>query len=95
MDENNIIGMGKKDEAIKFFATDEEDEGNNKNSIVDKNKERTIGKPMKTSEVERGKVTNNDTKLKSTKKKMKVTQDNIPFGYVCDDIAVDNDTPYV
>jgi hypothetical protein len=50
---------------------------------------------MKTSEIERGEVTNNDTKLKSTKKKMKVTQDNIPFGHVCDGIAVDDDTPYV
>jgi hypothetical protein len=95
MDENNIIGMGKKDEAIKLFATDEEDEGNRTNSIVDKNNERAIGKPMKTSEVERGKVTNNDTKSKSTEKKMKVTQNNIPFGHVCDDIAVDDDTPYV
>jgi hypothetical protein len=26
---------------------------------------------------------------------MKVTQDSIPFGHVCDDIAVDDDTPYV
>jgi hypothetical protein len=68
MDENNIIGMGKKDEEIKLFATEEEDEGNS-NSIVDKNNERTIGKPLKTSKVERGKVTNNDTKSKSTKKK--------------------------
>jgi hypothetical protein len=69
MDENNIIGMGKKDEKIKLFATEEGDEGNS-NCIVDKNNERTIGKPLKTSDVERGKVTNNDTKSKSTKKKI-------------------------
>jgi hypothetical protein len=30
-----------------------------------------------------------------TNKKMKVTMDNLPFGHICDDIAVDNDTPYV
>jgi exonuclease III len=32
---------------------------------------------------------------RSTKKKMKVTKDNLPFGHVCDDIVIDNDTPYV
>jgi hypothetical protein len=26
---------------------------------------------------------------------MKMTQENIPFGHVCDDIAVDDDTPYI
>jgi hypothetical protein len=29
------------------------------------------------------------------KKKMTVTQDNFPFGHVCDDIAIDDDTPYI
>jgi hypothetical protein len=29
------------------------------------------------------------------KKKMKVTNANLPFGHICDDIAVDNDIPYV
>jgi hypothetical protein len=29
------------------------------------------------------------------KKKMKLTIDNIPFGRVCDDVAIDNDTPYI
>jgi hypothetical protein len=96
MDENNIIGMDKKAEDIRYYAPEEEDEGNSTNStIVNIKKERTIGKLMTTSKVERGKVTNNDNKLKSTKKKMKVTQDNIPFGHVCDAIAVDDDTPYV
>jgi PBP1b-binding outer membrane lipoprotein LpoB len=74
MDENNIIGMGRKAEDIRYYAPDEEDEGNSTNStIVDKKKERTIGKLMKTSEVEQGTVTNNDNKSKSTKKKMKGT----------------------
>jgi hypothetical protein len=31
----------------------------------------------------------------TTKTKMKVTKENLPFGHVCDDIVVDNDTPYV
>jgi hypothetical protein len=32
---------------------------------------------------------------KATRTKMKVTMENLPIGHVCDDIAVDNDTPYV
>jgi hypothetical protein len=96
MNENNIIGMDKITDDIRHYAPEEENEENSTNStIIDKKKERTIGKLMTTSKAERGKVTNNDNKSKSTKKKMKVTQDNIPFGYVCDDIAVEDDTPYV
>jgi len=30
-----------------------------------------------------------------TTEKMKVTMNNLPFGHICDDIVVDNDTPYV
>jgi hypothetical protein len=26
---------------------------------------------------------------------MKVTKDNLPFGHICEDIVIDNDTPYV
>ena len=29
------------------------------------------------------------------RKQMKMTLENIPFGHVCDDIAIENDTPYV
>jgi hypothetical protein len=32
-------------------------------------------------------------KIKATE--MKITMDNIPFGHVCDDMAIGNDTPYV
>jgi hypothetical protein len=27
--------------------------------------------------------------------KMKVTNENLPFGHICDDIVIDNDTPYI
>jgi hypothetical protein len=27
--------------------------------------------------------------------KMKVTNENLPFGHICDDIVIDNDTPYM
>ena len=36
-----------------------------------------------------------ETTTITTKKKMKVTSENLPFGHACDDIAADNDTPYV
>jgi hypothetical protein len=39
--------------------------------------------------------TNKEKKTLATKKKLKVRQDNLPFGHICDDIAVDNDTHYV
>jgi hypothetical protein len=32
---------------------------------------------------------------RSTKKKMKVAKDNLPFGHICDDIVIDNNIPYV
>jgi hypothetical protein len=36
-----------------------------------------------------------EDRTKATKKKMKVTMGNLPFGRICDSIAIDNDTPYV
>jgi hypothetical protein len=36
-----------------------------------------------------------DEEITTTQQKGKVTMDNLPFGHICDDIAVDNDTPYV
>ena len=36
-----------------------------------------------------------DRSSTETVRKIPMTHDNIPFGHVCDDIAIDNDTPYV
>jgi hypothetical protein len=44
---------------------------------------------------DRLKETNMKRKTLAGKKKMTVTQDNFPFGHVCDDIAIDDDTPYI
>jgi hypothetical protein len=41
-----------------------------------------------------GKLAENIQPVKSIPRK-KMTIDNIPFGNVCDDIVIDNDTPYV
>jgi hypothetical protein len=52
MNENNIIGMNKNAEDIRY-APEEEIEENSANSpIIDKKKERTIGKLMTTSKAE-------------------------------------------
>jgi hypothetical protein len=34
----------------------------------------------------------NNEGTKATKKKLTVTTENLPYGHVCDDIAIDNDT---
>jgi hypothetical protein len=39
--------------------------------------------------------TNTEVGTNIKRKKLKVRQDNFPFGHVCDDIAVDDDTQYV
>jgi hypothetical protein len=31
----------------------------------------------------------------ATASRLRMNAENLPFGHVCDDIAVDNDTPYV
>jgi hypothetical protein len=36
-----------------------------------------------------------DEEITTTQRKGKVTMDNLPFGHICDGIAVENDTPYV
>jgi hypothetical protein len=38
---------------------------------------------------------NTDEDITPTRRKGKLTMDYLPFGHICDDIAVDNDTPYV
>jgi hypothetical protein len=54
------------------------------------------GEGRKEIETENTTPTSNETGTKETKtKKIKIIQENLPFGHVCDDIAIDNDTPYV
>jgi hypothetical protein len=54
------------------------------------------GEGRKETETENTTPTSNETGTKETKtKKIKIIQENLPFGHVCDDIAIDNDRPYV
>jgi hypothetical protein len=58
-------------------------------------KENEATKRMKERRVE---TTTNESREGTTetiKTKMKVTTENLPFGHICDDIAVDNNTPYI
>jgi hypothetical protein len=80
-------GGGESDDEDLFFVSSDDDEeevfGKNKN---DNNKE---------TEEEDGTNNNEEEGTTTTNKKMKITQENIPFGHVCDDIAIDDDTPYI
>jgi hypothetical protein len=54
------------------------------------------GKPItKAGNEERTAKANKVDITATTKNKMKVTKDNLPFGHVCDNIAIDNDTPCI
>jgi hypothetical protein len=74
---------------------EEEDEPDASGIILDKKNTSTTGTQAKTSNKERQIENNKEERTSSTTMKMKVTQDNIPFGHVCNDIALDDDTPYV
>jgi hypothetical protein len=94
-----------KDEDLYFDSSDEEEEEEEVTRMSNKLEgNRTIGKgkvlPItKTGNEERTAKANKaditTTTTTTTKKEMKVTKDNLPFGHVCDNIAIHNDTPYI
>ena len=68
------------------------------NKIEDIRKDRKI-QPMRIRggegiEASDGRSTDSTEEVTTTKK-IKVTMDNLPFGHICEDTVVDNDTPYV
>jgi hypothetical protein len=97
------IRGGGNDEEDLYFVPSDNDEGNeederNSNTSTDKKNESTIEEvnTRKNNENDEEMTgTNTEEGTKTTRKKMKVKQDNFPFGHVCDDIAVDDDTQYV
>jgi hypothetical protein len=96
-------GEANDDEDLYFVPSNEEEENGGEareneqidNLIRDKKKENITAE----SELTRKKASKERNYMeqgtRETKKKMKVTRDNFPFGHVCNDIAVDNDTQYV
>jgi hypothetical protein len=74
---------------------EEEDKSNPSRVNLDKKNTGTTRTQAKTSSKEKQIENNKEERTISATTKMKVTQDNIPFGHVCDDIAVDDDTPYI
>jgi hypothetical protein len=86
--QERMRGGGESEEEDLYFEGSEEEEdmpnnGNEEGSIE--------GKEPLATEVEG----DEEERTKAIKKKMPVTTENIPFGHICDNIAVDNDTPYI
>jgi hypothetical protein len=81
-------GGGESEEDDLYFEESEEEEDilNNESEEGNTEGKETLGTEAEEDEEERTTV---------IKKKMTVTTENLPFGHICDDIAVDNDTPYI
>jgi hypothetical protein len=81
-------GGGESEEEDLYFEESEEEEDilNNESEEGNTEGKETLGTEAEEDEEERTTV---------IKKKMTVTTENLPFGHICDDIAVDNDTPYI
>jgi hypothetical protein len=79
-----------EEEDLYFEPSEDEEEVSDMNGEENAEVEDTTA----TTE-EEDKADSNKERNKTTTKKMKVTMENLPIGHVCDDIAVDNDTPYV
>jgi hypothetical protein len=77
----------EEDEEELYFVSSDDDE-NESTMKTEEEEDRTDEETIITNEDKE------ETKT-TTKKKMKVTSENLPFGHACDDIAADNDTPYV
>ncbi|OEU18182.1 hypothetical protein FRACYDRAFT_236453 [Fragilariopsis cylindrus CCMP1102] len=74
-----------KDYELYFIPSDDEQE-----------EEETEQEDEEEEGIEEEKKNDNiSTEEESTTTRMKITKENTPFGHVCDDIAIDNDTPYV
>jgi hypothetical protein len=93
----NTTRKESNEEELYYVPSEEEgeDESNASSIILDKKTTGTTGAQAKTSSKEKQIEHNKEGTTISATTRMKVTQDNIPFGHVCDDIAVDDDTPYI
>jgi hypothetical protein len=90
---------GNIDEDLYYMSSDEEYEEeetkqptNNYKNICTTETE-VINNTNNNNNRERTKPT--EQRRQTTTDRMKVTIDNTPFGHICDNVAIDNDTPYV
>jgi hypothetical protein len=94
---NKII---EEDEEELYFVSSDSEE-NEELSIDHSNRETTYRteneatKRMKEGRVEATTKGSREGTTETIQTKMKVTTENLPFGHICDAIAVDNDTPYI
>jgi hypothetical protein len=95
--QNNKTKNKSNEEELYYVPSEEEEEDEYDASRInlDKKNTGTTRTQTKTSSKEKQIEHNKEERIISATKKMKVTQDNIPFGHVCDDIAIDDDTPYI
>jgi hypothetical protein len=82
--EERMRGGGESEEDLYFVSSEDEEEVTEESKI---NESENANDTTDAITMEEG--------IKATKKKMKVTNENLPFGHICDDIVVDNDIPYV
>jgi hypothetical protein len=78
--------------------TENEQENEHETTIgtkCNKTKETEYEITIPTRKGEGNTTTNKEERTNVKKKQMKVTRTNLPFGNICDDIAIDNDTPYI
>jgi hypothetical protein len=93
-----IIREEGNDEVLYFESSDEEEEETlgKRNEIASKRTtEKDIPTTTKVRDDEGTETVSTEERTKATKKKVKVTMASLLFGHVCDNIAIDNDTPYI
>jgi hypothetical protein len=88
---------GTNSEEDLFFVSSD-DEGEEEDSVQNNNNynnENEASTTTTTTTPTPTTTTPTTTLQPTTPNKMKITQENLPFGHICDDIAIGNDTPYV
>jgi hypothetical protein len=95
--QNNTTRKESNEEELYYVPSEEEEEDkyDANRTNLDKKNTGTTRTQTKTSSKEKHIEHSKEEKTISATNKMKVTQDNIPFVHGCDDIAVDDDTPYI
>jgi len=92
---NQYEGGEAHDEDLYFETSDEEEVEMDEYIARKNNITVRTDKNTSPSMVNDEENTEDRAATRVTTKHMRVTTANLPFGHVCDDIAIDNDTPYI
>jgi hypothetical protein len=91
-------GEGNDEDLYSEPSDEEEEEATRMSNKLEGNRTIERGKVLpitKAGNEERTAKANKVDITTTTKKKMKVTKVNLPFRHVCNNISIDNDTPYI